>query len=135
MNLHEHFKIDPDSHSGVTRLSDGKHVGYLSEYGYWRFNHNGKQLLAHRVIYCLFHDFKLDDVPLVDHFNRDRMDNSISNLRELTKAQNNNNRAPCKGVSFCKQTGKWKAGYKGQWLGRWDSEDEATQEVNRARAA
>lgn len=125
--------IDQGSPTGLSK--GGKPFGYMDNWGYYRCTIDGKKQLVHRVIYCLYHGFNLADIPLVDHFDRNRTNNAISNLRELTKAQNNANRQPQRGVSFCKQTGKWKAGYKGKWLGRWGTEADALKEVARERAA
>lgn len=130
MNL-ELLTLDPTSPSGI-RAPSGSY-GWISECGYWRINVKGKKILCHRAVYCLTHGKALEDVPLVDHINRDRLDNRPENLRELTKAENNRNRAPARGVSFCKQTGKWKAGLDGKWLGRHDTEEEAARAVEKAR--
>ena len=59
------------------------------------------------------------DYPIVDHINRDRLDNRKINLRAATKSQNamnaskpKHNTSGFKGVSWCKLTKKWKAGIK-----------------------
>lgn len=44
----------------------------------------------HRIIYALFHGD--ENPPLIDHYNRDTTDNSISNLRPSCKAGNAKNR-------------------------------------------
>lgn len=56
----------------------------------------------------------------VDHVNRDTLDNRRGNLRPATSTQNKfnqtrrrDNTSGHKGVSFCKQTGMWRATAKG----------------------
>ncbi len=53
---------------------------------------------------------------LVDHWNRESIDNRIENLRVVTRTQNNCNRgperggtSPYKGVCWNTQMGKWQA--------------------------
>lgn len=54
----------------------------------------------------------------IDHRDRNRANNRWSNLREATKTQNHANRgnfphsSAYKGVSYCKQTGRWRASIK-----------------------
>ena len=71
----------------------------------------------------------------VDHEDRDRMNNRWKNLRESTRSQNIANAGAFphssryKGVSFDKQTGRWRARIKVKGtliaLGRYSSEEEA----------
>lgn len=75
------------------------------------------------------------DTREVDHINRDRLDNRRCNLRVVTHAQNGQNvpaqggTSPHRGVSFCRQTGRWRAHVmidgKQNQLGRFDTEQEA----------
>jgi len=65
----------------------------------------GKAVYLHRFLLA---------APLVDHASRDGLDCRQSNLRQATKSQNNHNRANVlhssryRGVSFDRQTGKWR---------------------------
>jgi|SRR6185437_13223143 len=73
----------------------------------------------------------------VDHINRDPLDNRRGNLRVCTHAENGQNvgaiggTSKHRGVSFCKQTGRWRAHVylngKQNQLGRFDTEDEAAE--------
>lgn len=115
-------------------LKNGKEVGHISNHGYRRFKINGKNYLIHRLIYKMHNpEFDLSSELVIDHINRNRLDNRIENLRAVTKAENNRNHDLPKGVSYCKQTGKWKAIHP-RWLGRFDTEQEALDAVNAARA-
>ncbi len=84
--------------------------------------------LAHRVAWALSYGSWPQE--LIDHVNQNPCDNRLVNLREATKSQNaHNSKKPVtntsgfKGVSLCRQTGKWRAVIKNNnsaiWLGRW----------------
>ena len=116
-------------------LRDGKLCGFMDNCGYLRVSIGRRKYLVHRLIYKLHNpEFDLESDLVIDHINRVRDDNRIENLRAVTKAENNRNRSLCKGVSYCKQTGKWKAGLDGVWLGRHATEQEAINAVNRQRS-
>lgn len=82
----------------------------------------------------------------VDHINHDILDNRRENLRVVTRAQNLQNRragnkgarSPYRGVSFCKQTGRWSAcvviDRQMHWLGRHDTEEQAAAVASAFRA-
>lgn len=116
-------------------LRKGKRCGYVDNCGYLRVCIARKKYLVHRLIYKMHNpEFDLSSDLVIDHINRDRLDNRIENLRAVTKAENNRNRAECRGVSYCKQTNKWKAGLNGKWLGRYETEQEALDAVANERA-
>lgn len=75
---------------------------------------------------------------MIDHINHNPLDNQKHNLRTCSNAENLRNRKGTVknssslylGVSFCKQTGKWKARIKdafgkNHWLGRFVCEKSA----------
>lgn len=77
-----------------------------------------------------------DDCESIDHINRDRLDNRLSNLRACTVQENNfnrgvskNNKLGIKGVCFDKYKGKYKAtighNNKKYHIGYYDTVDEA----------
>lgn len=80
------------------------------------------------------HRLIMGDPPpplVIDHINRDRLDNRKCNLRVCTQAENNQNKGPYqkvdKGVSL--RRGRWqviiKVKGKTKWFGSYDTKDEA----------
>jgi hypothetical protein len=81
-------------------------------------------------------------LPFIDHINRDRLDNSLSNLRWCTCQENNQNASKkssvtsskYRGVSWNKEHGKWRAtasiNYKQKQIGYFNSEEEAAIAYN-----
>ncbi len=78
--------------------------------GYKRIMLNGKNYQQHRIIYKAFNpNFDIDNPKLIlDHINRVKNDNQLSNLRAITHQQNNFNRSNVKGYIFYKQNNKWR---------------------------
>jgi hypothetical protein len=70
------------------------------------------------------------DFEMLDHINRDRSDNRISNLRITNHIENQQNQDG-KGYGFHKRDKKWFAQIwfenKKKWLGYFDTEEEARQ--------
>lgn len=73
---------------------------------------------------------------IVDHVNRNGLDNRRCNLRLCTNAQNQcnrgrpkNNTSLYKGVSFCRSTGRWSVKIQNLgeyiWIGRFETPEEA----------
>lgn len=72
--------------------------------------------------------------PLVDHRNGDGLDNRRSNLRSADRRGNganaslsSRNKSGFKGVSWHKETGKWRADLGGKSLGLYDDPKEAAR--------
>jgi len=95
--------------------------------------------LKHRLMY-LFYNFDFDIFNpklIIDHIDRNKLNNSIENLRSLTNQQNLFNTA-AKGCSFNKQSGKWEAyiclNGKKKHLGKYTTEEEAHAKYLEAKA-
>lgn len=95
-------------------LIDVEVVDKISKYK-WHLKDNN-YINSHTV--GRLHRFLLD-APKgydVDHINRNRLDNRLSNLRVCTRSQNNmnkieqsNNTSGCRGVSWSKSNNKWQS--------------------------
>ena len=116
--LQELFKYDPETgilSNRVDRGTTGKKgtpITCRDQYGYIKLGVNGKDYLAHRIIWLYVHG----EFPphQIDHINRDKGDNRISNLRAVTnqtnhrnKAIQSNNTSGSNGVYWCKRSKRW----------------------------
>jgi len=70
----------------------------------------------HRIHRLVMNMDKFDGTHVIDHINRDKLDNRKSNLRIVTQKENSQNRgisrnntSSVKGVSWNNQNGKWRA--------------------------
>lgn len=78
------LKKTPNSEETYIRIR--KNVGSLNEDGYIRLWCNGSLRMKHRLLYWLYYHELPDEI---DHTNRIRDDNRISNLRSVNRAENN----------------------------------------------
>lgn len=115
----------------------GDKAGGLTKAGYYqtRINVDGvsKKIRNHRIIWFIHND----EIPeFLDHINGIKTDNRISNLRICTISQNCHNQTKrktnisgFKGVSWFKESGKWRAtiglNNKHMHLGLFDTPEEA----------
>ena len=91
----------------------GMKAGCVGEKGYRCISINRFQYKAHRLAWLYV--YGRWPVSQIDHINRDKDDNSISNLQEATMLENSrnkyapkNNTSGYKGVSWSKQSNKWR---------------------------
>lgn len=83
-------------------------------------------LLAHQFVwYCKYKE----TVKCIDHINQIKTDNSISNLRSVSKSQNAMNMKNVKGYTFCSRSKRYIAmimvNYKSKQLGFFKTPEEA----------
>jgi hypothetical protein len=99
--------------------------------GYWMLHVDGGMYYAHRLAWLYV--YGAWPSAQIDHINRQRGDNRIANLREVTNRQNHQNRAICKrntsglmGVSKL-PSGMWRAQLyldgKGYFLGNHETKE------------
>ena len=100
--------------------------GYLSI----RLYEKGKttRFLLHRLLALQFID-NPDNLACVDHIDRNKLNNSLDNLRWVSYSQNCRNKNSIKGYSFNKRCNKYRASYclnyKHIHIGFYDTEQEA----------
>lgn len=74
----------------IRRKVSKNNLGYIDEKGYVRVAFRTGQIGVHRAVYFSFHpeDFENEDVITIDHINGIKSDNSINNLRALSRLEN-----------------------------------------------
>ena len=80
-----HFRNQHACNAWNARFA-GKTAGGVSGTGYRNVGINGTLYLVHRIIWKLHHG--TGPGPILDHINRDKQDNRVENLREISKAEN-----------------------------------------------
>lgn len=139
--MKELLRYDPDSLSGLVWVKDmnggayaNQVAGSLHPDGYWLLTLGGKKYMAHRVVMHLVTGFNLQSKLEIDHKDRDRSNNNVSNLRVVTSLQNSQNKGDYKnntsGIKGVVSRGNsWRAfiSYNGKrtWLGTFSSLFEA----------
>lgn len=84
----------------------------------------------------LLHRLIMDAQPgqIVDHCNRDKLDNRRKNLRFVTAQQNARNIPGVKGYSYDTSRNKWAVVYHKKFIGRYDTEQEASRAYQLAKS-
>jgi len=117
------------------KTAPGARAGYLMAHGYRTITIRGARVLEHRLAWAMHHGEDPEGLE-IDHINRVRDDNRISNLRLVDRTANQRNRGANKnsksglrGVCYHPPTGKWRAslgyGYKSTHLGLYATPEEA----------
>ena len=75
---------------GIRRKVSRNNLGYVDEKGYTKVALHTGQIGVHRAVYFSFHpeDFENEEVITIDHINGIKSDNSLSNLRPLSRLEN-----------------------------------------------
>lgn len=113
----------------------GKRAGHANKDNYIAIGINKKVYKAHRLIF-LYHKGYLPKT--IDHIDRNPLNNKIENLREinisnnaLNRGKNKTNKSGYKGVSYHKESKKWRAqtmvNYKKIHIGSFNSPEIAYQ--------
>jgi len=94
------------------RFSAGDIAGYTNHRGYRKVCVNGSHFFIHRIVWKMV--YGVDPNGEIDHINRDKTDNRISNLRDVTSEENQKNRkfsseSGVSGVYFNKPRNRWQA--------------------------
>jgi hypothetical protein len=124
-----------------SRQVKGAEVGSLNNMGYLKVCLDRKNYLIHRLVFLMHHGYLPE---LLDHIDRNKLNNRIENLREANKELNSwnrdrqaNNTSGHRGVSWNKNAGKWHAYIKIKGkrihLGLFNTVDEARQVYEKAR--
>lgn len=155
MNYHDFLIYDDTSGSLIwkskkgsghktwnTRFA-GKIAGTIANHGYRVINLSGKKLYAHRIAFEMQTGIK--PKGCIDHINGNKDDNRISNLREVSHQENNqnqplrtNNKSGVCGVRYRGDRGKWVATIKHKYrlifLGYFESFEKAKEAREEAEA-
>lgn len=110
----------------------------LNSEGYVNVNLNNKCYKHHRIMGLVYLGLDIDDKQfLIDHIDRDRTNNHITNLRIVTKHENQFNRT-CKGYYFKTETKNYcsqiRLNNKLIHVGYFNTEDEARNAYLEAKA-
>lgn len=121
MNLQDYIKYDELSPTGLSVVktyhrnhSVGDNIGTIASDGYYVFRFNGKGYRNNRVVWFLVNGEWPPSEMVVDHIDRDPLNNKSDNLRLLTHSDNHqnmnaprNNTSGHKGVCWDKNRNKW----------------------------
>lgn len=128
--LLESYNVDFEKGTLINRIS-GKEVADTSR-GYKRVAFKGKTYCVHILLYTMYHKRWPKINMLVDHRDNNPLNNSISNLYEVTIKQNNNNVKRKENYKYGIKTITLKDGSKkhsvircGEFLGYFKTHEEA----------
>lgn len=138
MEWNKLFEYHPEGYL-IRKYNSGnqfKHVGWKNNSGYLQTEVNGIAFMVHRIIYEM-HYGNIEKGMLIDHIDRNPLNNKIENLRKCNPANSkintglsSNNTSGYKNV-LKTPNGKFQArlGYKGKklYLGLFNTAEEANE--------
>lgn len=109
-HLKERFNINHTT-GDIFRKDNGRKCNTPDSDGYiqvccGKFNNKRKMMKAHQIVYLTYHGH-LPDIS-IDHIDRDKINNSISNLRPASHVLQGRNK-PHTGVVYRPSTKTWRA--------------------------
>ena len=141
--LRERFTYNPETGEIVYRESRGckkagEGAGYIVPRGYLYIKIDGKSYKLHRIAWLMFYGEDPKEWE-IDHIDRDKANNKISNLRLADRVSNCLNKGISKantsgvtGVSYCKRDKLWIAKKSNRCLGYFKTKEEAIEARMRA---
>jgi hypothetical protein len=118
------------------RFKFGDLAGCVTGSGYWYIEFKNIRYPRSRIIWCLNNNRWPDEGVVIDHINRDKLDDSIINLRCVSTKENAYNKG-AKGYHWDKSRSKWvamiKTDTKHLFLGRYNTEQEAKEAYTQAK--
>lgn len=143
--------LDYDPETGIFRWKHSRGPNKANEVAGWKhytgylyIGFDNQQFKAHRLAWVFIHG--CPPAGMLDHIDRDIRNNRISNLREASEQQNNQNKRPyrnsrtgVKGIGWSAQSRKWRARIQANGrvhsLGLFSSFEEALQARQTAETA
>lgn len=125
-----------------SKQREGQEVGSLNNCGYLKVCLDKQNYLIHRLIFLMHYGYLPE---MLDHIDRNKLNNRIENLRECDKEVNSwnrdkqaNNTSGYRGVSWNKAAGKWHAYIKikgkRKHLGLFSTPEEANEAYEKAKS-
>ena len=132
--LRELFEYNKDTGDLIWKVTrnhkavKGDVAGYIRPCGYIRVKVDSVNYLAHRLVWLYINGS--EPLDQIDHINRDRKDNRLSNLRESSNALNQRNKGKSKsntsgttGVYWNKATAKWLVTIASKYYGVFEDKE------------
>lgn len=105
---------------------NGERKGTIGKNGYEYVYINRVRLYTHRIVFYLHHGYW---PKVIDHIDRNKTNNKLENLRDVSQSKNNRNRDNIKGYTWDKEHNKWRAqaskDNKQIYLGLFETEEQA----------
>lgn len=130
-------EIEPTNNSKLKIIVDDEDYPLLSRFK-WRISDTGyamtqitgqKHIRMHVLVFGAMPKGRF----VIDHKNRNKLDNRKCNLRAVTQKENCKNRE-ARGICFDRTRNKWMVRYQSKFYGRYDTVREAEKAYNRAKS-